>query len=76
MTVKELMTKLSKCDPNKDVVLEFLDRDGFPIKTSLDDKNFFSDFGMLNEIDNEGEEKFKSVVLLCCDENLEVGFGS
>lgn len=72
MTVKELIDRLSKCDPNQRVILEYTDHTDWVYKMEFGEEEVISDFEAFIGYDDEGEEITEKVVLIECKEENDI----
>jgi hypothetical protein len=72
MTVKELIEKLSECDPNQRVILEYVDHTDWVYKMEFGEDEILDDYEMFVGYDDEDKEIFEKVVLIECKEENDV----
>ena len=72
MTVKELIDRLSKCDPNQRVILEYTDHTDWIYKMEFGKDEILDDYEMFVGYDDEDKEIFEKVVLIECKEENDV----
>ena len=72
MTVKELIDRLSKCDPNQRVILEYVDHTDWIYKMEFGEDEIIDDFEMFVGLDDNDEEIFEKVVLIECKEENDI----
>lgn len=77
MTVKELIDRLQKCNPEHRVILEYIDNTDWVYKMEFGEDEFESDFEMyMGESENyetgESEDILENCVLIVCKEENEV----
>ena len=72
MTVKELIDRLSKCDPNQRVILEYTDHTDWIYKMEFGEDEILDDYEMFVGFNDEDEEIFEKVVLIECKEENDV----
>ena len=72
MTVKELIDRLSKCDPNQRVILEYVDHTDWVYKMEFGEDEIKDDYEMFIDFDDDDEEIFEKVVLIECKEENDI----
>jgi len=72
MTVKELIDRLSKCDPNQRVILEYVDHTDWTYKMEFGEDEILDDYEMFVGFNDEDKEIFEKVVLIECKEENDI----
>jgi hypothetical protein len=72
MTVKELIGRLSKCNPDQRVVLEYVDHTDWVYKMEFGEDEITDDYEMFIDFDDDDEEIFEKVVLIECKEENDI----
>jgi hypothetical protein len=72
MTVKELIEKLSECDPNQRVILEYVDHTDWVYKMEFSEDEISGDYEMFVGYDDDNEDIYEKVVLIECKEENDV----
>jgi len=72
MTVKELIDRLSKCDPNQRVILEYVDHTDWIYKMEFGEDEIKDDYEMFVGFNEDDEEIFEKVVLIECKEENDI----
>lgn len=72
MIVKELIDRLSKCDPNQRVILEYIDDTDWIYKMEFGEDEIIDDFEMFVGLDDNDKEIFEKVVLIECKEENDI----
>ena len=70
MTVKELIDRLSKCDPNQRVILEYVDHTDWVYKMEFGEDEIKDDYEMFIDFDDDDEEIFEKVVSDILDDSV------
>jgi len=72
MTVKELIDRLSKCNPDQRVVLEYIDHTDWVYKMEFGEDEILDDYEMFVGFDDNDEEIIEKVVLIECKEENDI----
>jgi hypothetical protein len=72
MTVKELIDKLSECDPNQRVILEYVDHTDWVYKMEFGEDEITDNYELFVGFDDNDEEVFEKVLLIECKEENDV----
>jgi Icc-related predicted phosphoesterase len=72
MTVKELIDRLSKCNPDQIVVLEYVDHTDWVYRMEFSEDEITDDVEMFIGYDNNDEEIIEKVVLIECKEENDI----
>jgi hypothetical protein len=72
MTVKELIDKLSKCNPNQRVILEYVDHTDWVYKMEFGEDEISDDHEMFVGYDDDDEDIYEKVVLIECKEENDI----
>lgn len=72
MTVKELIDRLSKCNPNQRVILEYIDHTDWVYKMEFGEDEILDDYEMFVGLDDDDEDILEKVVLIECKEENDV----
>lgn len=72
MTVKELIDKLSKCNPNQRVILEYVDHTDWVYKMEFGEDEISDDYEMFVGYDDDDEDIYEKVVLIECKEENDI----
>jgi hypothetical protein len=72
MTVKELIDKLSECDPNQRVILEYVDHTDWVYKMEFGEDEITDNHELFVGFDDNDEEVFEKVLLIECKEENDV----
>ena len=72
MTVKELIDRLSKCNPDQRVVLEYIDHTDWVYKMEFGEDEILDDYEMFVGYDDNDEEIIEKVVLIECKEENDI----
>jgi hypothetical protein len=72
MTVKELIDKLSECDPNQRVILEYVDHTDWVYKMEFGEDEIIDNHELFVGFDDNDEEVFEKVLLIECKEENDV----
>ena len=72
MTVKELIDRLSKCNPDQRVILEYVDHTDWVYKMEFGEDEILDDYEMFVGFDDNDEEIIEKVVLIECKEENDI----
>jgi hypothetical protein len=72
MTVNQLIDRLSKCNPNQRVILEYVDHTDWVYKMEFGEDEIVDDFEMFVGYDDDDEEIIEKVVLIECKEENDI----
>ena len=72
MTVKELIDRLSKCNPDQRVILDYTDHTDWVYRMEFGEDEIIDDFEMVIGYDDDDKEINEKVVLIECKEENDV----
>ena len=72
MTVQELIDRLSKCNPNQRVILEYVDHTDWVYKMEFGEDEIKDDHEMFVGYDDDDEDIYEKVFLIECKEENDV----
>ena len=74
MTVKELIDRLSKCDPNQRVILQYIDHTDWVYRMEFGEDEIREDYEVFvgYDEDDEDEEINEKVFLIKCKEENDI----
>jgi hypothetical protein len=72
MTVKELIDRLNKCNPDQRVILEYVDHTDWVYKMEFGEDEILDDYEMFVGFDDNDEEIIEKVVLIECKEENDI----
>ena len=72
MTVKELIDKLSECNLNQRVILEYVDHTDWVYKMEFGEDEITDNHELFVGFDDDDEEIFEKVLLIECKEENDV----
>jgi hypothetical protein len=72
MTVKELIDRLSKCNPDQKVILEYVDHTDWTYKMEFGEDEILDDYEMFVGYDDDDKDIFEKVVLIECKEENDI----
>jgi hypothetical protein len=72
MTVKELIDRLSKCNPDQRVILEYVDHTDWVYKMEFGEDEILDDYEMFVGFDDNDKEIIEKVVLIECKEENDI----